>query len=184
MQPWKNRKITQHQYQRCSASVILIINANVATLTITQQKHNIGFSNTRLLVGLCQQSQKFVLLQQNKVLEQFIHHRSTPAVHRQASARDNLHAAIHGPSSRIAVGASWSPLAVRLLRLIWFLVWSWPPVHKAARRHSGDAGYKKADAAAALSQWVSPSCLPGVTNCRAIGFRFTVVKLAFMSMTV
>ena len=26
------------QYQRCSASVRLIINANVATLTVTQQK--------------------------------------------------------------------------------------------------------------------------------------------------
>jgi len=28
--------------------------------------------------------QKFVLLQENKVLEQFVRHRSTPAVHRQA----------------------------------------------------------------------------------------------------
>ena len=28
--------------------------------------------------------QKFVLLQENNVLEQFVRHRSTPAVHRQA----------------------------------------------------------------------------------------------------
>ena len=68
--------------------------------------------------------QKFVLLQENKVLEQFDHHRSTPpAVHRQARARDNnLHAAAHGPSSPIAVSASWSLLAVRLLHLTWFLI--------------------------------------------------------------
>jgi len=29
--------------------------------------------------------QKFVLLQENNILEQFVRHRSTPAVHRQAS---------------------------------------------------------------------------------------------------
>jgi len=88
--------------------------------------------------------QKFVLLQENKVLEQFVRHRSMPAVH------------------LFEVDLPYTSLHAGIWR----------------------CGLRKADAAAACILVIVVELPRWCTNCRAVGFRFSVVKLAFMSMTV